>query len=483
MSRPAHHVAAMLAAVALIGTAALGAPGPSYAASGAQDDLPTLAGEARRYYESWIDNWTDGPAESLLTNEEREIWDNLEDSAQRKRFIEWFWDRRDPDGRMLGNQFQEAFYERVAYCNERYRGFPRGWKSDRCRVRMVLGEPDMVSRQTYQQLGGAGQGPDFEIWSYLNIGNNRAFQATGGEFLVYFAETRVASYEIYDFRWGAGVWDRNMRLAFEIVTEGSIIDPITRFEAGEARGDYVREISEGTLPAEIPTGIWSALGAGGAVSVPVQIRLGDLLFQPDEGEYVAHLDARLSIDPAGGGRPSTVEQPWEIRLAEADLLELGNGSFVTGVTVPAAAGANEVTLLVQHTLAATEAQWSETVTVGDAPGTAIVVGRTVLPLSATDASQVAVLMPDDGAFPSGGTLVVGAWMRGAVPDPDSVSVQLEAGSGTYALEIDDAGWRGGTGGPLVLRARIPELDAGEYLLRVDFGDGLDAASMAVQITR
>jgi GWxTD domain-containing protein len=470
----------VLPALAAVMASLLGAVS---AAPAVQDDYPTAAGEARRFYESRIDNWTDGPAEMLLTNEEREIWDNLEDTAQRERFIQWFWDRRDPDGRMIGNKYQEDFYDRVAYCNTRYRGFPRGWKSDRGRVRLVLGDPDIVSRQTYSQLTGVpGNGPDFEIWSYSNLGNNRAFQASGGEFLVYFAETRIGSYEVWDFNWGPGVWDRNIRLAFEISIEASIIDPITEFEAGEARGDFVREISEGSLPAEIPIGIWADLGAGGMISVPVQIRLGDLLFQPEGDQYVAHLEADLSLDPPGGSA-GTLRVPWEIRLSESDLLALGNGSFVTAITKQAAAGSTEASLSVSHPLAATSAEWSQTVVVGADPGTAIVVGETALPLSADDDTQVAVLMSADGVFDSGGTMVVGAWMRGATPSPDAVSIQLEAAGGSYALEIEEATWRGGLAGPLIARARIPEIDAGEYQLRVDFGAGLPAATTTVQLAR
>ena len=57
------------------------------------DEYPTTAGAALRFYEGWTDNWTHGPAEMFLTIEEREIWEGLEDTQQRKEFIKWFWDR------------------------------------------------------------------------------------------------------------------------------------------------------------------------------------------------------------------------------------------------------------------------------------------------------------------------------------------------------------------------------------------------------
>jgi hypothetical protein len=332
-------------------------------------------------------------------------------------------------------------------------------------------------------MGGSGIGPDFEVWSYSNLGNNRAFQATGGEFLVYFAEARIGQFEVYDFRWGAGVWDRNIRLAFELTVEIAIIDPMMAFEAGEARGDFVREISEGTLPAEVPVGIWAALGAGNTVSVPVQIRLSDLLFQPEGEQYVARLEGTLAVEPADGSQGSRTTAPWEVRLSETDLLALGGGSFVTAVSATAPLGASAVSMVVSHPLASTDAEWAQTVSVTADSGSAIVVGHTALQLNPEDPAAVAVLMSADGVFESGGMLAVGAWMRGAEAEPTALSIQLEAGSGTYALEIEAAEWLGGVAGPLLARARIPELEAGEYLLRVDFGAGLESASTPVQIGR
>lgn len=461
------------------------APSLAIAAPGvAQDDYPTTAGEARRYYDGQVDEWTKGPAEALMTREERDIWDSLEDTAQREEFIRWFWDRRDPDGRAVGNTYREGFYEDVAYANQRYRGgFPRGWKSDRGRVRIVLGAPDTVSRQTYAMLGGIGNGPDFEVWSYSNLGSNRAFQTAGGEFLIYFAETRIAHFEVYDFRWGAGVWDRNIRLAFELTVEVSILDPLMEFEAGEAEGAFVRELSEGDLRVEIPVGIWAELGAGGAVSVPVQVRLGDLLFQPEDGVFVARLEATLLLHPADGSDESRVTAAWEVRLAEADLLAVGNGSLVTAVTMAAPSGVHRASLVVSHPLAATDSEWSQTVNVTPEPGAAIVVGHTALSLSASDPSSIAIVMSADAVFESGGTLAVAAWMRGAVGDPDALSIQLEAGGGTYALEVEEVQWLDGPAGPMLARARIPELEAGQYVLRVDFGAGLDSASTPVRVGR
>ncbi len=459
------------------------AAGPA-AGDRAQTAYPTSAGEARRLYESWIDNWTDGPAELLLTNEEREIWDGLEDTPQRTDFIQWFWDRRDPDGRQVGNEFKETFYENVAESNLKFRGIPKGWKSDRGRVRIMFGKADYVGRRSQAELFGRAGSAEFEIWRYYNIGSKLAFQAVGGEFNVYFISTTIGRYEIYDFQWGAGIWDRNIRLAFEYTRDASIIDPVLEFETGESAASYVREITEGTLPVEIPLDLWTDVGGGGTVSVPVRIRLGDLLFQPDGDQFVAALEARLTVLSSAGAGATQVSESWEIRLGEEELLAIGSGSFVAPITVAVEPGEYRAELTVSHPLASTDAEWNQPVQVTAEPAVAIVVGTAALSLDQADESALAVVMSKDAIFASGGPLVVAAWMSGVEPNAEALSLQLETPDGsTVVLDLEEVRWLGGLDGPLLARTRIPDIESGDYILRVDFGAGLEAVSTPVKVAR
>ncbi len=479
---PQHLAGSLRLAAATLLVAGLAA-GPA-AGHPAQNEFPTEAGEARRLYESWIDNWTDGPAEMFLTNEEREIWKNLEDTQQREDFIQWFWDRRDPDGRQVGNKFKEALYENVAESNLRYRGIPKGWKSDRGRVHIMFGKSGYIARRTQAELFGRAGSAEFEVWSYSSLGSNLAFRGVSGEFLVYFISTSIARYEIFDFRWGAGVWDRNIRLAFEYTRDASILDPRLEFETEGSVASYVREITEGTLPVEIPLDVWTDVGGGGAVSVPVRIRLGDLLFRPDGDQFVAILEARLTVLSSSGASVAQASESWEIRLGQEELLALGSGSFVTPVTVEVEPGEYQAELTVSHPLAATDAEWNQPVEVTAAPAVAIVVGHAALSLDPADESALAVLMSDDATFDSGGPLVVVAWMSGVEPDVAALSIQLETPDGsTVVLDVEEVRWLGGLGGPLLAKARIPDVESGDYRLRVDFGAGLEAASTPVKVAR
>jgi len=179
-----------------------------------QDEFPTTAGEARRFYEGRVDEWTDGPAEMIMTVEEREIWGELEDTAQKERFIQWFWDRRDDDLRDRQHPFKEGFYVRVASANERFSGFPRGWRSDRGRVWIVLGRPD----------GIRSSGLRNEIWIYNTYGGILRSSSVMGQMEVGFVQVDTAGWEVAG-GFGPGAWPAYVLQAFDIVNRAVIQHP------------------------------------------------------------------------------------------------------------------------------------------------------------------------------------------------------------------------------------------------------------------
>jgi len=86
--------------------------------------------EARDYYRKWLDE----DVVYIITDEEREIFENLATEEEREQFIEQFWFRRDPDPTTSENEYKEEHYRRIAYANEHFRsGFP-GWMTDRGRI-------------------------------------------------------------------------------------------------------------------------------------------------------------------------------------------------------------------------------------------------------------------------------------------------------------------------------------------------------------
>lgn len=91
-------------------------------------------------------------ARLLMTGDEDETYRHLPDAAAKERFIDTFWQIRDPDPLTEENEFRDEFRERIAYANENF-GFPagnpdretsRGWNTDRGRIYLVLGAPDWM---------------------------------------------------------------------------------------------------------------------------------------------------------------------------------------------------------------------------------------------------------------------------------------------------------------------------------------------------
>jgi GWxTD domain-containing protein len=94
----------------------------------------------------------------IMTKEEMEVYKNLPDKASKEEFIEEFWKIRDPDSSTEENEAKTEFEERVEYANKwfaiwepnvgkdiRVQGRPeRGWNTDRGRIYIVLGPPDLV---------------------------------------------------------------------------------------------------------------------------------------------------------------------------------------------------------------------------------------------------------------------------------------------------------------------------------------------------
>jgi GWxTD domain-containing protein len=91
-------------------------------------------------------------ARLLMTEEEDETYRHLPDAAAKERFINTFWETRDPDSLTEENEFRDEFQERIEFANENF-GFPagtpnretsRGWNTDRGRIYLVLGPPDWM---------------------------------------------------------------------------------------------------------------------------------------------------------------------------------------------------------------------------------------------------------------------------------------------------------------------------------------------------
>jgi len=135
-----------------------------------------------------IADFAKGPAELLMTKEEKKQWKALTTDDQAKAFIDLFWARRDPTPATRKNEFLVDFQERVVVANERFASVSGpGSKSDRGKVFILMGSPTKIRRtagppatiqtgargfrpSTQSEMVGGVQGSSGkELWEYEQV--------------------------------------------------------------------------------------------------------------------------------------------------------------------------------------------------------------------------------------------------------------------------------------------------------------------------
>lgn len=101
--------------------------------------------------------WGAGPAQWIMTSDEKRAWRKVTTESDAVNFIDLFWARRDPSSGTAVNEFRNEFESRVAFSDETFiEKRRRGAMTDRGRVYIVLGAAtnmDNALRQTNAQLG------------------------------------------------------------------------------------------------------------------------------------------------------------------------------------------------------------------------------------------------------------------------------------------------------------------------------------------
>lgn len=146
-----------------------------------------LSGEMSEAHRKWIEE----EVPYIITDREKEVFLQLSTVEERDRFIDAFWSRRDPNPATPANEFREEHYRRIDYANE-FLGrdtFRPGWRTDRGRYYILLGEP-----KTIERFSGGNEIVDSELWFYQG-GGSRGLP--GAFFLLFFQRDGVGEFELY----------------------------------------------------------------------------------------------------------------------------------------------------------------------------------------------------------------------------------------------------------------------------------------------
>lgn len=132
--------------------------------------------------------WLEEEAVYIITSKEEKVFRQLETDKQRDLFIEEFWRQRDPTPGTPQNEFRDEHYRRIEYANRFFgRGTPKpGWKTERGRVYIILGEP--IYRQEYID----GRIYPIDLWFYQG-----GLELESFFYILFFKRSGVGDFELY----------------------------------------------------------------------------------------------------------------------------------------------------------------------------------------------------------------------------------------------------------------------------------------------
>ena len=118
--------------------------------------------------------WLDETVAYIVTAEERRAFLLLKTNDERERFIERFWQMRNPDPSASENAYRVEYFRRVTTANRRFgSNVLPGWKTARGRLYITLGEPDEINKTSaremwfYRHAGSLGNNVEIEFTSNL----------------------------------------------------------------------------------------------------------------------------------------------------------------------------------------------------------------------------------------------------------------------------------------------------------------------------
>jgi GWxTD domain-containing protein len=136
-------------------------------------------------------NWIERDVLYIITDREKDVFLSLGTVEERDRFIEAFWRKRDPNPATPANEYKDEHYRRFEHANT-FLGretFREGWRTDRGRYYILLGEP----RET-QRFDGYAELVSAELWFYqgdARLGLPSFF------YLLFFKKHDFGEYRIY----------------------------------------------------------------------------------------------------------------------------------------------------------------------------------------------------------------------------------------------------------------------------------------------
>lgn len=106
--------------------------------------------------------WLEEEVVYIISDDEKKTFLSLASEEEREKFIQRFWEIRDPTPGTPENEYKDEHYRRIQYANAYFSNeWGEGWRSDRGKVYIILGPP--ASREHH--VSGGDIYP-IELWFY-----------------------------------------------------------------------------------------------------------------------------------------------------------------------------------------------------------------------------------------------------------------------------------------------------------------------------
>jgi GWxTD domain-containing protein len=103
----------------------------------------TACAQGKQKLDKNYKNWLERDVVYIINKDERDEFLRLTTNDARDKFIEQFWEVRNPEPGSPTNSYKDEIYRRIAFANARFGigSGAEGWRSDRGRTYITLGEP------------------------------------------------------------------------------------------------------------------------------------------------------------------------------------------------------------------------------------------------------------------------------------------------------------------------------------------------------
>ncbi len=283
----------------------------------------------------WSRQWLEEVVVYIITPAEKQAFLMLANEAERGRFIENFWKRRDPNPATPQNELKEAFYRRIAMANKFFGSSGiGGWRTDRGRTYILLGPPQEVQRDFGSESFSSSSSTSYaekETWEYWGLHNPKLPYNVEFVFVDKFGDGNfILDRDYQNSNMSSSSSADAMRdLTYQFDQMDMFAEtqrnPFENLPA--VKPEVTTEVSTDLLPFQFR--LYTFMGEGGKVHVPVIIDVpyASLPTKAIEGKEYASLNLVARVDDARGKALAEKNRTLNFQLNPEEKAALKNESL------------------------------------------------------------------------------------------------------------------------------------------------------------